>query len=166
MKWKEKSVFEIRVPEKYANLVIAPDEYLIDKFRIGADEKEVFSTEAAVLLTKVHPIFIWSPKCYCIFGLRTLFIASSIIPTAKINVGVLPANTPENEIENFILADAWLTRLAFETWKPEANLFKQRKKIPKDLLIALSPAFDLKVVDFAKVLGVSLPTLYSSGSRK
>jgi len=166
--WSQKSVFELRLPlGKYADLCIPPEEYLLDRFRLGEGGKEVFTSEAAMLLTKIHPIIVWSTKNYCVFGLRTLFIASSIIPTATISVGILPPNTPESKIADFILTDAWLTRLAFSTKMPEGNLFGSWKEMPKNLINALSPGLDLTVKDLAKVLSISVPTLYrNSGTKK
>jgi len=161
------SVCKIRLPEeKYADLCIPPKEFLFDRFRLGEDDKEVFSVEAALLLTKIHPIFIWSAKNYCVFGIRTLYIASSIIPNASIEVGVLPSNTEECEVEKFILADSWLAKLAYSTKRPEVNLFRSRQKMSNETITELSPALDMSVVKFAKVLGVSMPTLYSSCETK
>jgi hypothetical protein len=167
MIWKEISVYKIRSPEaKYADLCIPCEEFLLDRFRIGDNEKELFSEEAAELLTKVHPIIVWPPKNYCIFGIRTFFIVSSIIPDKTIRVGVLPPKTTDHEIAQFIRVDAWLTRLAFATRSPEANLFQASKKMPKELVRLLTPGLELKVVNFAKTLGVSVPTLYGPGGTK
>lgn len=165
--WTQKSVFELCLPEgKYADLCIPPEEYLLDRFRLGEGGKEVFTSEAAILLTKIHPIIIWSNKNYCVFGLRTLFIASSIIPTATISVGILPPNTPDSKIADFILTDAWLTKLAFATKMPEVNLFSSWKQLPKTLINVLSPGLDLTVKDLAKVLGVSAQKLYRNTRTK
>lgn len=159
--WNEIPVYKIQLPgEKQANLTISCGEYLFNHFRIGEKEKELFSTEAAELLATIHPIIIRSPENYCIFGLRTLFIVSSIIPTSTIRVGVLPSSISEQEIGQLIRADAWLSRVMYATKSPETGLFHAKKSIPKDLLTALTPGLDLNVSDLSRLLGVSIPTLY------
>lgn len=160
--WKEISVCEIRpFDDKFIDLGISSDEYLFDRFRVGSKEREVFSIEAALLLTKIHPIIIWSVDNICVLGIRTMLIASSIMPTAVINVGVLPSTTTYSDVEQLIIADAWLTRLAYSTKKPATNLFQAKIKIPLELIRTLTPALEMGVIDLAKTLGVSAPTLYN-----
>lgn len=161
--WKKISVRDIRLPVgNLADLSVPPKEYLINHYRLGEDDKEVFSSEAALLLTKTHPIFIWSKNNYCVYGLRTLYIVSSIIPNTTIEVGVIPPSTSESEIEKLILTDDWLAKLIYSTKTPETDVFKSWRNMPKELLLKLSPALDMKVVEIAKVLKVSTPTLYKS----
>lgn len=161
--WKKISVKNIRLPVgNLADISVPSKEYLINRYRLGEDDREVISPEAALLLTKTHPIFTWSKNNYCVYGLRTLYIVSSIIPNTTIEVGVLPPNTPESEIEKLILADDWLAKLVYSTKTPETDIFKSWRKIPKELLLELSPALDMKIVEIAKVLKVSVPTLYKS----
>lgn len=165
--WEKIYVHKISLPsEKIADLCVSPKEYLINRYRLGDGGKEVFSPEAARLLTKTHPIFTWTEKNICVSGIRTLLIASCVIPNDPIEVAVIPSNTPESEIEKLILADAWLTKLAYSTNSPLANLFSSWRKLPKSLLSELSPAFDLTVAAFAKTLNVTTPTLYNSKEPK
>lgn len=165
--WKTISVHQISLPsEKLAGLCVPSKEYLINRYRLGDGGKEVFSQEAARLLTKTHPIFTWTSQNICVSGVRTLLIASCIIPNDPIKVAVIPTNTPEKEIENLILADGWLSKLAYSTNSPVANLFSTWRKLPKGLLSELSPAFDLTVAAFAKSFNVTTPTLYNSKEPK
>lgn len=165
--WKTISVRDIRLPgEKFADLCVPPKEYLINRYRMGDDDKEVFSQEAALLLTKTHPIFIWTAKNICVSGIRSLLVASCIIPNASIKVAVIPPNTPESEIEQLILADGWLSKLAFSTNLPLANLFNSWRLLHKDLLNELSPALSLTVAELAKTFHVTVPTLYNSREPK
>ena len=167
IQWKEMPVFKIRLPgEGLTRFSIPSEEYLFDRFRMGSEEKELFTTEAAIDLAKLHPIMVWSSKNYCVSGLRTLFIISSIIPTTNITVGVLPSSLTENDAQELLQADAWLNSLACCYKCPQASLFETKKRTPKRLIQRLSPALDLKVNDFAKALGVSTPTLYALKRKK
>lgn len=161
IQWKDMPVFQIRLPgENLAGVGLSPEEYLFDRFRIGPEEKELFTEEAALCLAKLHPIMVWSSNNYCVSGLRTLFIISSIIPATTISVGVLSSSLTDNDAQRLILIDAWLTNLAFSSKSPQASLYEAKKRTPKRLLQEFSPALDIKVADFARVLGVSSPTLY------
>ena len=165
--WKTIIVNKISLPdEKLANLCVPPKEYLINRYRLGDGDKEVFSSEAAHLLTKTHPIFTWTEKNICVSGIRTLLIASCVIPNDPIKVAVIPPGTPEDEIEKLILADGWLTKLAYSTNLPLANLFSSWRKLSKGFLNELSPAFVLTVAELAKTFHITTPTLYNSREPK
>lgn len=142
--WKTISVHKISLPdERLTELCVPPKEYLINRYRQGDDGKEVFSAEAALLLTKTHPIFTWTEKNICVSGIRTLLIASCVIPNEPIQVAVIPSSTPKSEIEKLILADGWLSKLAYSTNTPLASLFNTWRLLPKPWLNKLSPALDL-----------------------
>lgn len=165
--WENILVKKINLPVgKLADLCVPPKEYLINRYRLGDDDKEVFSPDAARLLTKTHPIFTWTRKNICVSGIRTLLIASCVIPNDPIKVAVLPPGTPESEIEKLILADGWLTKLAYSNNSPLANLFSSWRKLSKGLLNELSPALDLTVAELAKTFHVTTPTLYNPRESK
>lgn len=163
--WEEMPVCQIRLPEEgLADLSIPPGEYLLEKF--CPEDVEIFSKEAALHLATLHPILIWSSRKFCVSGIRTLFIVSNVFPEAQITVGVLPPKLPPSEVRQLILADAWLTGLAFSTQRPQASLFETKARMSKDLLQSLSPGLNLSVTEFAKALKVSKPTLYATRTQR
>jgi len=142
-------------------------EYIINQTEVGPKRHPSLTREAALLLVYLHPPLVWGRQHQCIGGLRILTLAAPYLqPEDLVPVGILPAQTSQEELITLLEADMLLSQMAFGTQAGAKTIYAGSRHLDPDLLTRWSPALAAGVRASADLLGVSVQTLYNPPSQK
>lgn len=137
-------------------------EYIVDQTEVGPKRHPSLTREAALLLLHLHPPLVWGRQHQCIGGLRILTLAAPFLqPEDLVPVGILPAQTSQEELITLMEADLLLSQMAFGCHGGAKTIFSSSRHLDPDLLTKWSPALAAGVRPSADLLGVAAQTLYN-----
>ena len=141
--------------------------YIVNKTQVGIKALPVLTREAALLLTRLHPLIVWGKKYHCICGQRILtLITPHLKKEDQITVGILPQSTKDSTLIELAQADTLLSQIAFSSRKGAQDIYLTSREIDGRKLGELSPALAGGMESCSKALGVSGQSLYNYRNRE
>lgn len=157
--WREVELSEIRLhpsAEPYTDVLLS--------IRHSIKDVHNFSTDAALFLLSIHPIWVTSNPSqgyFCLAGHRTLFIANEVL-SGEVPV-LITERIPNDQQEDMVLADLYLSPLAHSLHGPYW-LRTLADAFPKEFRRRLTPPLK-STRGLAASLGVAVSGLYHEPKR-